>query len=428
MNLNKWILIAFGFSSSGYAAEANRCAAIFADAGTVVEELAKLRVDSEQAPSEEQKKMISTLYSRKYGVAQKSGMDLSELPKLIEKFRQQEQKNQNQEQDRRKEARENERRADISVWSSMEVLTGQEGKIRNIIFSPDGKYFVGYGNQTSSSLVIRDLQTRAIVQELKYGNSQGAISAAAFGADGKTVVVAYNANTEVDIWDISTGKISSRVNLPQPHRGKVQAEMLAVSKNGEWIAVATTSHRVFIMEARTGNIVWDLGFPVISTARTFLGSLRFSGDSRFLAVTMPNKAAAVYDIKARKEIKFNGAEPYVYTASFSASTENVVTGGESGEVTLWDTLTGQELQTLKIGGAGFESRAVFIPGSENNIVTWQYGRIQIWNISGKQEILELPNPSVTEFYSVEISPDGRTIYAGGYDGEIYFWKREQEKE
>jgi hypothetical protein len=91
-------------------ASANQCSALFTETSVkpVVQELARLLIESETVPSRSMKSALRKLYEKKLRQAQKHQIDLAELPSLVEKIRAQETENQSHEEQRKHEAKNNE--------------------------------------------------------------------------------------------------------------------------------------------------------------------------------------------------------------------------------------------------------------------------------------------------------------------------------
>ncbi|MCK6461971.1 MAG: hypothetical protein L6Q95_18980, partial [Planctomycetes bacterium] len=126
------------------------------------------------------------------------------------------------------------------------------------IYSPDGRRIVA--TLHDGRLLVSDAETGAPVREARP--IEGELPAAAFTADGKTLVTGGGA--EVHLWDAVTWRLRATHELPVAY-----IQGVAPSPDGSRIAVAA-SERVHLIETATGRttiemrehktIVWDVAF------------------------------------------------------------------------------------------------------------------------------------------------------------------------
>ena len=83
-------------------------------------------------------------------------------------------------------------------------------------------------------------------------------------------------------------------------------------------------------------------------------------------------------------------------------------GGVEGLVELWDTATGQKVQTFK-GHFGPVNALAFSPDGTRLATGGADGTLRLWDTTARRDAVSIPQdgPSHSEF--PELSPDGRTL-------------------
>jgi RNA polymerase sigma factor (sigma-70 family) len=196
----------------------------------------------------------------------------------------------------------------------------------------------------------------------------------AFAPDGKTLASIGN-DQRVRLWDVATGKRLHELPVDQP-----EGFCVAFSPDGKTLASGTRGQgtNVRLWDVASGKELSPLqGQPQEAWV------LSFSPDGKTLAAACARDSPALrlWDWKTRKQIgQMETAGEQTATVAFSPSGKLLASGRLSGQVVLWEVLTGQEIGRV----------AAHQP--------LRYGT-----------------------YAVSFTADGRRLVSGGEDGFVRLW-------
>jgi WD40 repeat protein len=199
----------------------------------------------------------------------------------------------------------------------------------------DHHIFMQDDAENSADIIVWDIQANKKVASLNLGqNVYDIVLPGQYMAVVNYEEGSFNYN--YSLWNASTYKQIYTLNIGE------NARFLIVSKNGRYL----------LIESASGLALWD----VASNRQLHLFTnfvaypAKFTPDSRYvlLGVVNPNnsKGSPVYrmwDIKLNKERKNFQIEGLGNTAQFSPDGKYLATGAHTGELRLWDLITGQEL-------------------------------------------------------------------------------------
>jgi WD40 repeat protein len=244
---------------------------------------------------------------------------------------------------------------------------GGVGRAEHVAFSPDGKTLARVGDEV-------DLCEAASGKETARFEGQ----AAAFAPDGRTLAVAHGPGL---------GLVDARTGRERPtdagHTGPLRA--LAFTPDGKTLATAALDRSVRFWDAATGKETTGTRGQAVHAS-----SLAFAPDGRRLVAGASlsgtihaNYLTCVWDAATGRAqpLRFPGHSETVHRTLFAADGKTFFTASAAGDVAVWDPVTGKELRRFK---------------DANRRV-----------------------------YDLALSPDGKTLAAGGH---AYVRGREQQQE
>lgn len=194
---------------------------------------------------------------------------------------------------------------------------------------------------------------------------------------------------------------------------------VAVSQNGQWIAVARYK-RVELRDAASQQMVRE-----ITDLPGKVNSVEFSSDNRWLVTSsgVPGLygQSAIWNVADGKLVRsFEGHRDIAYDAALSPDRQVLATASYDRKIVLWNANNGQPLRTLD-GHNGAIFDLAFSPdgtilGSASADQT-----IKLWQVSTGIRLDTLSQP-LKEQYTVAFSPDGQWVAGGGLDNRIRVWK------
>ncbi len=268
----------------------------------------------------------------------------------------------------------------------------------------------------------------------------------AFSRDGQSVVIGHRDGT-VRLWQAATGEATLRL---VGTTGLIFA--LALSPDG----------RMLVTGGREGHLsLWRLPSAelqqVIETKAGAIRTLAFSPDGKFLASGHEDLAIRLWTLDAQANLHLHhtllGHTQKIWSVAFGPSPapqpeqrpgmhpdmqperQLLVTGSSDQTVRVWDAETGHTLYMLR-GQARVlaahtlrqlpPTQAQSHPTPHWLLAAAGYDQlIHLWQgqgnaVDGSHRLL---HGARGPLYAVAISPDGRSVVAGGYDMNIYLWDR-----
>lgn len=336
------------------------------------------------------------------------------------------------------------------IWTVKSRGSYKDLKIHHTVddfdFSKDDKKLV-YCYQDFVHIV--DAQTGEILFNKKVREQDCDPEAVAFGPKDKTIYATGNSK-DFTVWDVATQELVSSYEMPTGNRPcpctfnpegttffgacsgrllSLQAETeatnflmkregqngkaaLAVSRDSKLIAVSGSD--------RERNTIINLynakNQMKIRVLRGFPGgilSLAYNQDGSMLAASSNRKHPRVWDLKSSKgytnysEKVIGHGDPYG-TVRFSTEGNRVLYSSQFSTYMF-------ELETAKLinrfkGGAKSQDAMGIAPNGKR-LVT--HGGFKVYDLNSFEELHKLERPHLM-LRSIEFSPDGKTMYAGGH--------------
>ena len=225
----------------------------------------------------------------------------------------------------------------IALWRAGEptpaaVLKGHTGPIVALAVTSDGKQLASASWDRTVRLWSLDGESVRV-----FKGHQDNANAVAFAPDGRTLVsVGYDA--AVRLWSLQrNGGVTIRT-VPSP------LNTVAVAPDGEIVAAGSNGKVYFL--APTGRRQGE-----VAAQETPVIAVTVSPDGKLVAAAGIRGSVAIVDRKSRKLIRtLVGPGLPVWSVSFFPDSRTLLTGGTDRMIRRWDTLTGEPVGTVVMGG------------------------------------------------------------------------------
>ncbi|MEQ8385627.1 MAG: caspase family protein [Coleofasciculus sp. A1-SPW-01] len=284
------------------------------------------------------------------------------------------------------------------------ILTGHQGKVQTVAYSPDGKQIVSGGED--GTLRLWNRQGQPIGQP--WQGHQGYVTSVAFSPDSQQIV-SGGADGTVKLWN-RQGK-----PIGQPWKG-----------HQSWVtSVAFSPYSQQIVSGDVNGILrlWDNQGTSIKLWRGHpkrVSAVEFSPDGTQIVSTSYDKTIRLWDSQGKPIGQpWKGHQGYVTSVAFSRNGEQIVSGGADETVRVWNR-QGKPIGQPLIGHQGWVRSVAFSPNGEQ-IVSGGYDMtVRLWNRQGKP----IGQPLIGHkalVLSVAFSPDGTEIASSSNDGTVRLW-------
>jgi WD40 repeat protein len=266
---------------------------------------------------------------------------------------------------------------------------------------------VGYDNEegnNTETLKLWDVKRKTA--RVLTGH-QGTVMAVSYSPDGVLLATA-GFDKKVGLWNAADGK---HLAWLEGHVKPLRA--VAFSPDGRLIASGGSDHAIALWNVveKKQETSW------IAHTRP-IRALAFSPDGKQLASASNEESIAIWEIETRKQLFTLPDEHNVPCLAYSPDGTVLATGNERFAVKLWDPASGKLKQTLK-GHTGNLRALAFSPNGQTLATGGEDKMVRLWNLTTYEELLALP----TEHFVNGLAFDrtGKTLAAALHDGTVKIW-------
>jgi WD40 repeat protein len=294
---------------------------------------------------------------------------------------------------------------ELQQWTLQRTFVGHTVSVHSVAFSPDGKTVASAS--WDRSIILWDIETGAKKLGLKHGYHPHRVI---FSPDGQFLYSSGGDGT-IKKWDLETGRANALVS------GRNEIVNLSLSSDGALLACDCRPKAAEVLDARTGarKLTASQGDDVWAVA--------LSPDGKLLAVAGGDKRLPVvlWDVQTVQVLrKFSGIKN-AGSVAFSSDSRVLAVGSQEDEnIKLFNTATGELLQTLSKSGSRF-SQLEFSPDGRLLAATPDVmGQVYFYDLREQQWTSVLKTDgSISE---VAFSADGKLLATAGYtDKAVRIW-------
>jgi len=300
-------------------------------------------------------------------------------------------------------------------------LPGHRAAIHTASLSPDGRSAITAALDHTARIWHLNGTDPAF---MRLQGHQQTVYYAAYSPDGQRLATASDDAT-IRIWDSQQGQLLHRL---RGHQAAVS--QVAFSPDGKRLVSASFDHSARIWDSSTGEVL-----HVLNGHSDQLWCAHFSPDGRQILTAAgdwenpQDHTARLWDADTGQvRWVLDGHGGAVRWATFSPDGRTVLTASADGYAALWDSDSGQLLQTLHNGAQAGLTYASFAPNGTQAVTVASDGGIQRWqltrNAAGVLQVTVLPllrsNPQALVYAAY--SPDSRLLVTAGRSNQAQLWR------
>jgi WD40 repeat protein len=299
---------------------------------------------------------------------------------------------------------------DLEARASPPVLRGHTSFVYPVAFSPDGQWIVSGG--WDSYVRVWDAATGESVAELPQ---DGYVRALALSPDGKRLVAMGDKTDGLRVWDVAARRRIATYKTAE--KGLWAA---AYRSGGGHVAVLGPGHVIKVLDATTGEPVATADAGARLEYWAVRRALAYSPDGRLLAGPYEGNQVGLWDAETYRLIgTLTGHTGTLLSVAFSADGRLLASGGADSLIKVWDVASKECLRTLS-GHADEVFAAVFHPDGSRIASGGRDRLVHLWDAATGEELVRLPGHS-DYVYSLAFSPDGKSLASGSGDKTVRLW-------
>lgn len=290
-------------------------------------------------------------------------------------------------------------------------LTGHSTEVASLDFLTDGRYAVSGCKE--GRLLLWDIPRRRAI--LLFSDHLGGLTDVDIAADGLTVVTASQ-DKSVRLWRlpdfVSPAKVGQLYGFVPPARREIRA--VAMSADGSLVASGGDEWVVRVWDRATGQWLRDC-----KGHRGSINAVDFAGGGYWLLSASEDKTLRLWNaVSGAAAAQYTGHTGAVLAAAFSPDGKLLLSGSEDKTARLWDAVSGQTLQEWTDHPDPVAAVA-FLPQGQHAL-TASGKTLRLWEIKTGTLLKTLPSAAGI-LRTLAVSPDGRTVIAGGDDHQVSIW-------
>ncbi|MGB7892714.1 MAG: NACHT domain-containing protein [Microcoleus sp.] len=279
------------------------------------------------------------------------------------------------------------------------------GRVRSVIFSPDGKLLA----TGDSDGVVRLWEASTGREILTCKGHTNVVESVAFSPDGE-ILASGSYDKTIKLWDVKSGEC---LKVLQGHTESVM--FVTFNPDGNILASGSFDRTIRLWDIRRGECLKTLQHH---TKVVF--SVAFHPAGEILASGSGDKTVRLWNIGSGECLKtLQGHTKNVFSVAFDSAGEILASGSADKTVRLWNIGSGECLKTLE--GHFDQVRSIALSPSGEILASGSFDQTaKLWDIR-TGECLNTLQGHCNQVGSVAFHPAGEILVSGSYDQTLRLW-------
>jgi WD40 repeat protein len=232
----------------------------------------------------------------------------------------------------------------------------------------------------------------------------------------------------IEAWE---RKNSGLLRVLGGHRNRVNG--VAISADGKRALSASWDGVVRYWDLEKGELIREMK----GHQSPYINSVTLSANGKQALTGSGDRTMRLWDVETGKELRAFGPHPGpVYDVAFSPDGKKALSGCADGIARLWDLASGKELFALPTQKGGYAWAVAFTPDGKQGATGGgsAFGEpgapaasLRLWDLTTGKEIRQFTGHT-KDVRRIAISPDGKQLLSGSFDGTMRLWDLQTGKE
>ena len=294
----------------------------------------------------------------------------------------------------------------------LDTLTGHQGLVKRVSYSPDGQLLAT--SSWDGTAKLWDVESHALLRT--FSGHQGFVQDVAFSPDLSRLATG-GADGLVIVWDVTSGERlltleGHGTNTVAFHQGVM---VVKYAPDGSLIATGGTDSTVRLWDAASGEAL-----KILEGHTSAVMGLAFSPDGARIATGDWDGNGIIWDIATGAALRQWKESREIFGVAYSPDGSRLaISGGSAGVAKIRDAESSAEVLEL-VGHEGSLEGIAFSPEGERVATASWDGSVRVWDATSGQELLQLDghNGNVN---GVAFHPDGIRLASVSADTTIKVW-------
>ena len=304
----------------------------------------------------------------------------------------------------------------VATGSKTRQVAEHAESVRNIAWSPDGRFVATAGSDSTSCLI--DAETGEVARKIQPTETRGS-ARPDFSADGKLMAYSCRDKT-IRIWDIEKGKQVSVITVPSTIE---YVTVIKWSPDASKIAfLAYGSNTIRILDVKSGVVTANL-----AGKNDRLHDVIWSADSSKVYVSQSahdgfkSGKIQVWDVATSKVVFSLSLEKVSNYYKLAITPDNKILASSSagGKVYLWTLADRKLIRTIPADEDSVRC-ITFSPDGQKLASCGEEKTVKVWSAGTGEPVFGLQKHE-SEVYRVDFSPDGTKLASAGRNGYVGVW-------